>query len=399
MHIQRRPFVLCAFAAALAAGALTASPAMAAEPGKLLVWFSVDGSKGVQKLAEEFTRKTGVQVVVEAPEDGPGKFQQAAAAGKGPDIWIWAHDRIGEWIAGGLLQPVTPSKKLQADLDPLALKAFSIGGKTWGYPYSIEAISLVYNKALVSTPPKTFEEVLAIDKKLAAQGKKAILWDYTNTYFTWPLLAANGGYAFKQNADGTYDGTDTGVNNAGALKGVELLNKMLRENYMPEGSGYAEMEGGMAQGKVAMMINGPWSWDNLAKAKIDFGVTKIPMVAGKKASPFVGVKGIMINKASPNKDLAVEFIENHMLTPKGLKMINEAEPIGVPASKTFYAELKNNPHIRATMESAQDGTPMPNNPEMGRFWSAMVSALGNVMEGRQSPKDAMDGAAKRILSK
>ena len=42
---------------------------------------------------------------------------------------------------------------------------------------------------------------------------------------------------------------------------------------------------------------------------------------------------------------------------------------------------------------------MPNNPEMGRFWSAMVSALGNVMEGRQSPKDAMDAAAKRILSK
>lgn len=394
-----KTFTLSALsAAALLTSALPLS-AQAAEPGKLLIWFSVDGTKGLQKVADEFTKQTGVTVVVEAPEDGPGKFQQAAAAGKGPDIWIWAHDRIGEWIAGGLIQPVTPSKKLQSDIDPLAWKAFTVGGRTWGYPYAIEAVSLVYNKALVKTPPKTFEEVMALDKQLSAQGKKAILWDYTNTYFTWPLIAANGGYAFKLKPDGTYDASDTGVNNAGALKGVELLNKLLREKYMPEGSGYAEMEGAMAQGQVAMMINGPWSWDNLRKAKIDFGVAKIPMVNGKKAAPFVGVKGVMINKSSPNKELAVEFIENHMLTAKGLKTINEAEPIGAPASGAFFATLKADPNIAATMASAQDGAPMPNNPEMGRFWSAMVSALGNVMEARQTPKEAMDAAAKRILSK
>ncbi|MEN9383879.1 MAG: maltose transporter substrate-binding protein MalE [Pseudomonadota bacterium] len=394
-----KAFTLSALSTAALFAGLSPMSAHAAEPGKLLIWFSVDGTKGLQKVADEFTKKTGVPVVVEAPEDGPGKFQQAAAAGKGPDIWIWAHDRIGEWIAGGLIQPVTPNKKIQGDIDPLAWKAFTVGGKTWGYPYAIEAVSLVYNKALVKTPPKTFEDVLALDKQLSGQGKKAILWDYTNTYFTWPLLAANGGYAFKLKADGTYDASDTGVNNAGALKGVELLNKMLREKYMPEGSGYAEMEGAMAQGQVAMMINGPWSWDNLRKAKIDFGVAKIPMVNGKKAAPFVGVKGVMINKSSPNKELAIEFIENHMLSLKGLKTINEAEPIGAPASKAYYAELKTDANISATMASAQDGAPMPNNPEMGRFWSAMVSALGNVMEGRQSPKEAMDGAAKRILSK
>ena len=44
-------------------------------------------------------------------------------------------------------------------------------------------------------------------------------------------------------------------------------------------------------------------------------------MAGKKAAPFVGVKGVMINKSSPNKELAVEFIENYMLTAKGLKTI------------------------------------------------------------------------------
>jgi maltose/maltodextrin transport system substrate-binding protein len=148
-----------------------------------------------------------------------------------------------------------------------------------------------------------------------------------------------------------------------------------------------------------MMINGPWSWDNLKKAKIDYGVARIPTVDGKKAAPFVGVLGAMISKASPNRDVAVEFLENHLLTVAGLKQVNDDVPLGTPASKALFAEWKGNPHIQATMASAQDGSPMPNNPEMGRFWSSMASALQNMTEGRQSPKEAMDAAAKRIGAK
>ncbi len=400
MKLQRQRIHLVAAAAALALGATLGGSAFASEPGKLLIWINGDkGYNGLQKIGDEFAKKTGVQVTVEHPEDAPGKFQQAAAAGKGPDIWIWPHDRIGEWIAGGLLQPVTPGKKVVADIDPLALKAFTVGGKTWGYPISIEAVALVYNKALVPTPPKTFDEVIALDKKLSAQGKKAILWDYTNTYFTMPLLAANGGYPFKLKADGTYDAADSGVANAGAVKGAEMLDKMIKSGVMPKGASYADMEAGMSQGKVAMMINGPWSWDNLKKSNIDFGVARIPAVGGKKAAPFVGVLGAMINKSSQNRDVAVEFIENYMLSVKGLKMINDDVPLGTPASKALYAELKSNPNIQATMASAQDGAPMPNNPEMGRFWSSMASALQNMTEGRQAPKEALDAAAKRIVAK
>jgi maltose/maltodextrin transport system substrate-binding protein len=400
MHIQRPRLQLLAAVAALALGATLPLAAAAAEPGKLLIWINGDkGYNGLQKVGDEFAKKTGVQVTVEHPEDAPGKFQQAAAAGKGPDIWIWAHDRIGEWIAGGLLQPLNPSKKALADIDPLALKAFTVGGKVWGYPMAIEAVSLVYNKDLVPTPPKTFEEVVALDKKLSAQGKKAILWDYNNTYFTWPLLAAGGGYAFKLKADGNYDPNDTGVNNAGALKGAETLANLIKTGVMPKGAGYADMEAGMAQGKIAMMINGPWSWDNLKKSNINFGVARIPAVGGKKAAPFVGVMGAMISKASPNRDVAVEFIENYMLSVNGLKSVNDDVPLGTPASKALYNELKSNPNIQATMASAQDGAPMPNNQEMGRFWSSMASALQNMTEGRQSPKEALDAAAKRIHGK
>jgi maltose/maltodextrin transport system substrate-binding protein len=296
-----------------------------------------------------------------------------------------------------VIVPVNPGKAILADIDPKAWQAFTLNGKIWAYPMAMEAVSLIYNKALVPNPPKTFEEIFALDKKLAAKGAKAILWDYNNTYFTWGLLGANGGYAFKQKADGTYDPKDTGVNNAGALAGASMLNRLIQEGVMPKGAAYADMEAGMAQGKLAMMISGPWAWDNLTKAKINWGVAKLPSVNGKKAAPFVGFTGAMITKASPNADVAKEFIENWMLSPKGLATINADVAIGTPASKAAYAMMKGDPRIQVSMASAQDGTTMPNNPQMGRFWAAMVSALTNMTEGRQTPKEALDAAAKRIL--
>jgi maltose/maltodextrin transport system substrate-binding protein len=367
----------------------------------LVVWFTVEGAKAMRRLGEDFTRQTGVEVVVETPDDGPAKFQQAAAVGKGPDIYVYAHDRIGEWIAGGLLHAVTPSRALREDIDPLGWQGFTSRGRLWGYPIALEAITLVYNKALVATPPRNFDEVIALDDRLNAQGRRALLWDYTNTYFTWPLLAANGGYPFKLRADGTVDPADTGVNHPGAVQGAQLLDRLIREGRMPAGSGYPEMEAAMAQGRVAMMINGPWSWVNLKRVGMDFGVARIPAVGARAAVPFVGVRGLMINRATRQRELVVEFIEQHLLKPTGLRLLNQAEPLGAPASRAFFAELaadaRSGPQITTIMASARDGLPTPNNPEMGRFWTATKTSLTNLTEGRQTPQQALDAAARRIL--
>jgi len=384
---------------ALAAALAGPGPARAAEPGALTVWYTIPGLPGMRRVAERFEQRTGVRCVAEAPEDMALKFRRAASAGKGPDVFVYAHDQLGEWIAGGLLRPVSPSRRVRADTHPLGLQAFSVGGRLWGYPFNIDSVGLIYNKALVSTPPATFEEVFALDRRLAAQGRKALLWDYTNPYFSWPLLAAQGAYAFKARPDGSFDAADTGAATEGAIRGAEMLLRLIREGVMPEGSGYAEMEAAMGRGQVAMMINGPWAWDNLRKAGIDFGVAKVPGFGGRPAAPFVGVRGAMINRASPNVELAVEFIENHLLTPEGLSTINAAQAIGVPASAAYYAQLRSDPRIETLLASAQDGHIMPSLPEMGRFFASMTSALSNLTQGRQTPRDALEAAARRIVQR
>jgi maltose/maltodextrin transport system substrate-binding protein len=386
----------------LGAVVLAALPqAAVAQPAqRLLVWINGDkGYNGLQRVGDAFEKVSGVKVVVQHPEGAPDKFQAAAGAGKGPDIFCWPHDRVGEWAKSGIIVPVKPSRAIREGIDDSAWKAFTYNGKLWGYPLAIETIGLIVNKALVPRIPETFEEVIALDRTLSAQGRKAILWDYNKTFFTWPLLAGAGGTVFATRPDGTLDTTQVGVNNAGALQGAEMLARLIREGVMPKGARYSDMEAQFASGKVAMMISGPWAWDNVRKSRIDFAVAPIPRVGSAPSRPFVGVLGCMITAPSRMKDVAREFLEHHVLQVEGLKTISADVPLGTPANKAYFAELANDPAIAATMANARAGEPIPNIPETGRFWPAMDAALEAITQGRQSPKAALDGAAARILAR
>ena len=276
-------------------------PALAAiEEGKLVVWINGDkGYKGLAEVGKRFTAETGIPVEVAHPDSATDKFQQAAATGNGPDIFIWAHDRIGEWAKSGLLTPVTPSAETKSGIADFSWQAVTYDNKLWGYPISVETIGLIYNKALVDTPPKSFDDVLALNEKLAAQGKRAILWDYNNTYFTWPLLSAKGGYVFEQ-TDGGYNVKSTGVNNAGAKAGAKVLRELIDKGVMPKGADYSVAEAAFNKGDSAMMISGPWAWSNIEKSGIDFGVAPIPAIDGEAGKPFVGVAAALLNAVDPS---------------------------------------------------------------------------------------------------
>jgi maltose/maltodextrin transport system substrate-binding protein len=388
---------LSVVAAMLLMGLVASTPARADEKGTLQIWINGDKAfNGLAKLGEKFTKDTGVKVIVEHPQDAPSKFQQAASAKGGPSIFIWAHDRAGEWVTAGLIEPVSPKASFASQFDKVGWDAFTFGGKVWGYPLAIEAIGLIYNKKLVAKPPASFDDVIALDKKLSKDGKHAILWDYNTPYFSFPLLAANGGYPFQRTPSGDYSATDVGVNNAGALKGAEMLAKLIDTGVMPKGATYSAMEGAMNKGDIAMMLSGPWAWDNLRKSKIEFGVAQIPAVGGKPSKAFIGVQGAMINRASNNKEITVEFIERYLLTMDGLKTLDSDVPLGVTAHKEFYKTRAADPLVVATMQNIKTGLLMPSLPEMGKFWSAMESAFGNISQGRQKPKEALDAAAARI---
>ncbi|MGV7077092.1 DNA polymerase I, partial [Klebsiella pneumoniae] len=344
---------------------------------------------------KKFEKDTGIKVTVEHPDKLEEKFPQVAATGDGPDIIFWAHDRFGGYAQSGLLAEITPDKAFQDKLYPFTWDAVRYNGKLIAYPIAVEALSLIYNKDLLPNPPKTWEEIPALDKELKAKGKSALMFNLQEPYFTWPLIAADGGYAFKYE-NGKYDIKDVGVDNAGAKAGLTFLVDLIKNKHMNADTDYSIAEAAFNKGETAMTINGPWAWSNIDTSKVNYGVTVLPTFKGQPSKPFVGVLSAGINAASPNKELAKEFLENYLLTDEGLEAVNKDKPLGAVALKSYEEELAKDPRIAATMENAQKGEIMPNIPQMSAFWYAVRTAVINAASGRQTVDEALKDAQTRI---
>ncbi|MGC3833335.1 maltose/maltodextrin ABC transporter substrate-binding protein MalE [Moritella viscosa] len=215
----------------------------AIEEGQLTIW--INGDKGYNGLAE-----VGKQFEAD-PDSLQDKFPQVAATGDGPDIVFWAHDRFGGYAQAGLLAEIKPSKELKDSMIAFTWDAVKYKGKYIGYPVAVESLSLIYNKDLVKTPPKNWEDLAALDKQLKTQGKSAIMWNLKEPYFTWPLMAADGGYAFKASANG-YDVKDAGVNNAGVKSSMQLVQKLLADKVISPDMDYSVSESEFIKGNVAL---------------------------------------------------------------------------------------------------------------------------------------------------
>ncbi|MCG7390998.1 MULTISPECIES: maltose/maltodextrin ABC transporter substrate-binding protein MalE [Pantoea] len=392
MKTGARIFALSALTAML----FSASAIAKIEEGKLVIWINGDkGYNGLAEVGKKFEQDTGIKVTVEHPDKMEEKYPQVAATGDGPDIIFWAHDRFGGYAQSGLLAEISPDKSFQEKLFPFTWDAVRFNGKLIGYPVSVESLSLIYNKDLLPNPPKSWEEMAAVDKQLRAKGKSAIMFNLQEPYFTWPLLAAGGAYAFKK-SDSGYDVKDTGVDNAGAKAGMQFLVDQVKAKTLNADTDYSIAEAAFNKGQTAMTINGPWAWSNIDKSGINYGVTLLPTLNGKPSKTFVGVLSAGINAASPNKELAKEFLENYLLTDAGLDAVNKDKPLGAVTLKSFQQALEKDERIAATMNNARSGDIMPNIPQMAAFWYAMRTATLNALSGRQSVDAALKDAQARL---
>ncbi len=379
--LKRRGALVAGVAAAVwplqAVRAATAAP-------ELSVWINADkGHAGISQIGEAFTRETGVPVRVSHPENGISKFEQAAAAGKGPDIWIWPHDRAGSWANSGLIRPVAPSVRVREAIAPLAWSAWRLGGRTWGWPIALETVALIVNRALVPQVPTTWDEVIALDQRLRPQGRRAIMWPYNEFYYAYGLVSADGGYAFARRPDGSWEGARNGINNPGSRRGMAMLKRLVDEGVVPRTATYAESEAAMNEGRVAMTINGPWAWNNLRQSKLDVTAAPLPGLGRGPGRPMVGVLGAMITTASRQPVLAAEFIERWLLSAPGLQAMHDAVPLGVPADLALLQRLRaSDALVAGTQAAAVLGEPMPNIPEMARYWTAMNAAVQSITQGR-----------------
>lgn len=384
--------VLCLFLVLTAFSGVYAS-----EEGKLLIWADDTRSPILQEVGKEFTQKYHINVEIQELNfsDISGQLSIVGPSGNGPDILIGAHDWLGQLVVNGLIEPVDLGGK-KKDFAPVALSAFSWGNELYGVPYAVESIGLIYNKKLVPKAPKTWEELVAIGQKITNPKKKQ--WGFVlpqpDPYHTFPIMAAGGGYVFGENADRTLNPMDIGLNNQGAVRGMELLLDLIKKGIMPTGIDANTMATLFKEGKVGMIISGPWYFQDFRSAGIDFGFTAIPSINGKPSRPFTGVHGFMVSSFSKNKLLAQAFLNEFIVTEEVMYSLYEKGD-RPPAYLPALHRVKN-ADIKGIYDSASEGVPMPSIPEMNSVWSAWSNAIEVILNGTQAPQGALDNAVGQI---
>jgi maltose/maltodextrin transport system substrate-binding protein len=377
------------------------TPLFAWKNGELLIWMDNARARGLQLIAKKVEKDLGIKITIETPENITYSFPLASQMGQGPDILIWAHDKIGEWSDGGLISPVEVSNEFEGRFSKKSWQAVLHRERFWGYPIAMETVSLIYNKRLLEGPPPVdLSGLVAINKEIKAKhpGVATILWDVESAYYTWGILASAGGYVFGTNGK-AYDLKNVGVANPGAVDALSQILALIRAGILPKHIPYSTVESEICRNKAVMILSGPWAWSNLTMSGIDFGLAPMPGVNGKPGRPFIGVTVAYINRSSANTNLAPYFIEHYLLAEEGLTAMNAAKPIGVPALLSAYQKMaKDNPLVKDLKTSIDLGEIMPNIPQMGRFFSAVGTALQIATQGRASPQEALNDAAATLRS-
>ncbi|WP_028782010.1 sugar ABC transporter substrate-binding protein [Thalassobacillus devorans] len=374
---------------------------MPEKPEKLTVWMNAEEKQeeALKTITDKYTEEKGIEVEIIPISmlDQIEKLDVEGPAGNGPDIIFQPHDRIGDLVLKGLVDPVNLGDK-KDEYTETAIDAVTYEGDVWGYPAVTETYALFYNKSLVEEAPKTMEDLMAIAERDTKKGedKYGFLMEGANFYFTYPFFSGYGAYVFG-NENGNYDIDDIGLNNEGAVKGGKLIQSWFENGYIPQDLTPDIMNGLVKEGKVSTVINGPWMVREYQEALgDDLAAAPLPKLEnGKNPKSFVGVKSYMLSYYSENKEWAEDlmaFITNSENAMTYYDMAGE-----MPARKDSIEDpaIADDEIMSAFAEQATYGEPMPGIPAMQQVWEPINNALTFISKGE--PVDEVLDEAVQII--
>lgn len=383
-----------------AAGGPTAVPTavpdvLGSGPSKIVIWHRWQGEyyKAIQQIFADYAAKNNLQIELVMVPDVTNKAQFAIPSGQGPDIIAWVNDRIGDSALQEIIQPLDQygidQAYLNANFAPVAAQAMVYHNKVYGIPESMEAITLIYNKALIaeSELPKTTDELFAKAQSYNQPPNK-YLFVYNakgDIYSAAPWFHGMGVTLVKPD----------GSSEIASQQGVEAARLIKRfSQIMPKELGYDEANTMFMEGKAAMIMNGPWVMADYGARKLDVGLAPIPLVSGSglPGKPFVGVKLLMLAANAKNPQAAIGLMKHYGSSEvqARLAQINKQ----VPANRAAQEQVKHDPVIAGFVRQTASGVPMPNSEFISAMWDPFNKTIEATWSGTTAPEQAVqDGAA------
>jgi arabinogalactan oligomer/maltooligosaccharide transport system substrate-binding protein len=387
--------------AALATGGLMAAVPLA-QAAEIVVWHAYRGDEkaAFEKVVGMYNAKQKAVAVrtLAVPYDAyADKITASVPRGKGPDVFIFAQDRLGGWVeAGQTIEPIDffVDEKVTSQFVPGMMTAMTYRDTIYGLPLNFKSIAMIYNTALVKSPPKTTGELIKVAKGLtnAASGRFGLAYEYSNFFFHAALMNAFGGQVF---APGPKPVIDSPQN----VQAVKTMLRWYREDgILPADPSSTLIASLFNDGKAAIVFSGPWFLGEV-QDKVKYAIAPLPTVdeaGGKPMRPWLTVEGVYVSAGSQQKEAAYAFAE-YLVSPDAA-LVLALEGGQLPTNKSIYADprVAKNPTLQGFRKQLDTAVPMPNYAEMTLMWSPVTTAMNKIVKGSATPEVALKEAQAAV---
>lgn len=390
---MKRSALLCALLLLLA-------PTFALAKTTINIWHAYRGKEeaALKKVVDAFNQKGGaieIQLLGIPYDAFADKITAAIPRDKGPDLFIAAHDRIGDWAAKQVIEPVDfwLTDDIRGRYLPPTMKALTYDDAVYGLPMAFKMVVLFYNPALVPSPPATTDDMIAAAKKATDAGKQrfGLVYENANFYYQMAWMHGFGGEVFNKRGKPTL-GSDE------VIASLAFARRLARdEGIMPQEVTASLVTTLFNKGQAGMVISGPWFMGEIDPS-VRYQVATLPTISqnGKKAQPALTAEAIIMSAKSAHKKEAFEVMQYLTGVEAGVVMATEGrQPV---ARREVYddARVKGDATLQVFRRQLDTAVPMPNTPAMLMVWSPMTTAMNKVINGDTPPADAAKAAQEEI---
>lgn len=341
--------------------------------------------------------------------EAQNKFKTAAESGSGaPDILRAEVAWVPEFASLGYLFALDGSAALQDADDyfetPMSSNMFD--GKTYGVPQVTDSLALMYNKELfekagIESAPTTWDEVKTAAEALKSKAGVDGIFINPGGYFLLPFMYGEGGDLVDTDAQ------EIVVDSEANVEGISTAADLVQSGAAvkpPAADGYSAMMTAFTEGKVGMIINGPWEVNNIRNAEAfggieNLGVAAVPSGSETAGAPVGGHNYVVYSGMDESKaEAAVAFI-NFMNSAESQAFI--AEELGLlPTRQSAYdiESVQNNDVVSAFKPVVDAAVARPWIPEGGQFFAALDTMAVEVLVQGADPAKALEKVAKTYKS-
>jgi multiple sugar transport system substrate-binding protein len=383
-----------------------------------------DSAKTAQKLADAFTKASGIKTkVVALFDDFETKLNQQAAQKQLPDIVINDTAQLGNMQSQGWLREV--DKASLAGGDKLSDRAWSAAtgsdGKFYAAPFSSQAFALIVRKdwreKVGMEPPKSWEDLTKLataftEKDPDGNGQKdtagfVIPAGTKRGYASWyasSLIYANGGDFVKANGPGKYTAT---TNDPKFVEAVQYLQdqfcKTKTVNPGAVSNDTTVTHEVFEKGQGGIYLVGPYVLARFVKSIGTDKIEVLPVPKGPSGGPGTLGEGenVYMMVGSDMEDAQKKFAE-YAISPDGQKIGMNKDANGaivrLPVNTTVdMSAERQDPRWKVFQESYEFAVYAPPVPNWAPIRQTSADAINTVWADCSADvKTAMDGLNTKL---